>query len=108
MHGSGDKVAIRLTIVSLKDVGGEVIQVEADSPAAVAGLLGGDQILDLDGEQIFVGGDVITEFDGDTITDMHRLRQLLVNAEIGQEVKLTVLRGGELIEVTLTLAERLG
>jgi S1-C subfamily serine protease len=85
-----------------------VIQVEADSPADGAGLLGGDQILDLDGEQIFIGGDVITEFDGDTITDMHQLRQLLENAEIGQEVKLTVLRSGELIEVTLTLAERLG
>ena len=85
-----------------------VIRVEADSPADAAGLLGGDQILDLDGEKIFVGGDVITEFDGDTITNMHQLRQLLDNAEIDQEVKLTVLRGGELIEVTLTLAERLG
>ena len=83
-----------------------VIHVEDDSPAYEAGLLGSEIPFELDGEQLSLGGDIITEFDGEAVTSVAELLQLLTQAEPGQQVELTILRDGELIQVTMTLAER--
>jgi len=83
-----------------------VIHVEEDSPAYEVGLQGSEKSFELDGEQLSIGGDIITEFDGNTVTSVAELLDLLAQAEPGQEVELTILRDGELIQVTMTLAER--
>ena len=81
----------------------EVIQA---TPADEAGLLGGDQMVDVDGRQVPVGGDVITAIDGEAVTRFEELRAVLLQSEPGQKVTLTILRGDEELEVEVTLGER--
>ena len=50
--------------------------------------------------------DVITALDGETVSDVQALRELLQQHQAGDEVTLTVLRNGEELQVKVTLAER--
>lgn len=50
-------------------------------------------------------GDVITEFDGEKITTMDKLNELKNKHNIGDEVKLKVIRGNDEKEITMTLGE---
>ena len=68
-----------------------VVGVTAGSPAAAAGLL---------------VGDVLLEFDGHAIESPEDLLDLLVGDRVGREVALRVLRGGAATDVTVTVGER--
>ena len=81
-------------------------QVVANGSAAQAGLEAGLKSLDLNGQQIKVGGDIIIAADGQSIGGMQDLRAFLARAEPGQQVTLTLLRGGKELEVDVTLGER--
>jgi S1-C subfamily serine protease len=80
-----------------------VVDVKSGGPAADAGLKGGSQSFTDNGQQINIGGDVITAMDGTAITGMPDLRSLLTKAEPGQKATLTVLRDGKETTVTVTL-----
>lgn len=68
-----------------------VVQVEPGSPAETAGL----------------GiGDLLVSYQGKPVTDTESLQHALGTSTIGQSVTLTVLRGGEPRDVTVTLGER--
>jgi S1-C subfamily serine protease len=81
-------------------------EVIRNSPADQAGLLGGSGGMDLNGQQIQVGGDVIIAMDGAPISDFETLRALVAQSEPGQETTITLLRDGEEIPITVTLGER--
>ena len=83
-----------------------VIDVTKGSPADDAGLRAGDEQLSVQGETVMIGGDVITEFNGQSIAGIEELVKLIQGSEAGDEVTLTVLRGGEAIEVQAILADR--
>ena len=83
-----------------------IAQVEADSPADRAGLRGSYKPVTIDGQQVLVGGDVITALDGQAVEKIEDLQALVRQAEPGQEVTLTLLRGGKQIELPVTLAEQ--
>lgn len=83
-----------------------VQEVIRDTPADEAGLLGGDQVVDIDGQQVSIGGDIIVAVDGESAAGMEELRATLQQAGPGQEVTLTILRAGDEIEITVTLGER--
>jgi S1-C subfamily serine protease len=83
-----------------------VQQVEGNSPADEAGLRGSFKPLDINGQQVLVGGDVITELDGNAVTSIEQLAADVQQHNPGDEVKLTILRDGEQMELTVTLAER--
>jgi len=83
-----------------------VVEVAQGGPADEAGLRGGSQPLDINGESLNVGGDLIVGADGKVVGSMEELRAFLADAEPGQQVTLTVLRGGEEIRVDVTLGER--
>jgi len=83
-----------------------VIEVEPGSPADRARLQGGKTSIEVEGENLTIGGDVIIGFDGNEITDFPSLLDLLSQSEAGQEVGLTILRAGEKLQVNLTLAAR--
>ena len=51
-------------------------------------------------------GDIITGIDGVTLDDGHPFINTLLQHQPGQDVKLTVYRGGQTLEVTATLGER--
>ena len=67
-----------------------VTQVEADSPGAKAGL------------QI---GDVITEIDGQKVTDAGELQVVVGQKQPGTKITLKVLRDGKSMNVPVTLEE---
>lgn len=79
---------------------GEVV---GDSPAEAAGLQGSDTPVQIDGQELLVGGDIIIALDNHPITDMGLLQQLLAQYAPGDEIVLTVLRNGEQLELPLTL-----
>jgi S1-C subfamily serine protease len=83
-----------------------IAEVVGGSPADQAGLRSGDQQLDVNGQQVQVGGDVIVAIDGKSIAQFEDLRAWLQQAEPGQVVTLTLIRGGEEIPVKVTLGER--
>jgi S1-C subfamily serine protease len=51
-------------------------------------------------------GDIIVAWDGATIRGVHQLVRALGPDSVGASVKLTLSRGGEPIETTLTIGER--
>ena len=69
--------------------GAIVTQVEAGSPAAVAGL-----------QQ----GDVITTFDGKPVTGADQLQQIIQGDHAGQSVKIGLYRGQQQLTLTATLS----
>jgi 2-alkenal reductase len=83
-----------------------VIDVEAGSPADEAGLKGGFEQGNVEGQSLTIGGDVIIAVNGDSITSMEDLLAQLKLAEPGQTVTLTILRDGETLDLPVTLGER--
>jgi S1-C subfamily serine protease len=84
-----------------------VIDVIPGSPAANAGIRGGEQIVSINGQQIPIGGDVILRI-GDT--PVRKIDDVLTYLErykmIGDTADLTVLRGGQERNVFVKLTAR--
>jgi len=94
--------------MSLKSdqTGALVEEVVTGSPAEKFGLQGSDKAFEANGEQIMIGGDVITAVDGKAVESMEELSAAVKAQKSGAKVELTVLRGGKEITVTVTLGER--
>ena len=88
--------------------GALVEEVVTDSPAEKAGLQASDKAFDLNGEQIMIGGDIVTAVDGKVVETMQDLSAAIKAQKPGDEVELTVLRDGKEITVEVTLGERKG
>jgi S1-C subfamily serine protease len=83
---------------------GVIVQtVVKGSPADKAGLEAGDTSATIDGEEVQLGGDIITEVDGKQLKSMDELVEVIQESKPGDELKLTILRGGKekTAEVTL-------
>ncbi len=83
-----------------------VLQIQPDSPAQTAGLLGSDESVSLNGETMNIGGDVIVQADDQDISDVPELSAYLQEVGAGESVSLTVLRDGDLLTVDVILGER--
>ncbi len=81
-------------------------QVLADSPAQRAGLQAGTKTVTLAGQDVVVGGDVITAVDGRAVTNMQQLQRVLQRYTADQKITLTILRNGQSQDVSVTLAAR--
>ena len=87
--------------------GALVADITINSPADKAGLQGSAKTAKIDGQDVKVGGDIITAADGNPVTDFEDLVAFLARyAIVGQSIKLSVLREGKTLEVPLTLAAR--
>ncbi len=86
--------------------GALVEQVSPNSPAAKAGLKGGDRTVTAQGQQYVIGGDIITAIDGKPISTFDGLIAYLSTKRAGDKVTLTVQRGDKSITVDTTLAAR--
>ena len=84
-----------------------VTQITPNSPAANAGLRGGTQVVDVRGETICAGGDIIVAVNGDYVNTMDELvSYLVVNARPGDTINLLIVRGSDTFEVPLALQSR--
>jgi S1-C subfamily serine protease len=86
--------------------GALVQQVFKNGPADNAGLRGGDTQASLNGEQILLGGDIITKVDGHDVGGMDDVIGIVNGKKPGDEVTLTVLRGEDSNDIKVTLGER--
>lgn len=87
--------------------GALVEDVSPNSPAEKAGLHGSNQQVTIDGQQVNVGGDVITAVDNQKVLQMDDLIAYLEsNTKVGQTVTLTVLRDGKQQTLDVTLEAR--
>ena len=87
--------------------GALVIEVVPDGPAANSGLLGSDEIFEMEGLELPVGGDVIVAIDGapvETIDDV--IAFLVGKTEPDQTVTMDIIRDGEQQQITVTLGTR--
>jgi serine protease Do len=69
--------------------------VEAGSPAAKAGLRASTREVD----NVPVNGDVITKINGKDVADSSDLQRVVFNTKVGDEVVLSIVRGGRELEV---------
>lgn len=83
-----------------------IIEVQVDSPAEAAGLIGGDTPMTIEGEEILVGGDVITAADGKDVDSIPKLAEYLQETGVGAEVELSIIRDGEQLFLSAILGER--
>ena len=87
--------------------GALVVEVVPGSPADQTSLRGSDRQVKIDGQDVQVGGDVITAINGQAVKDFDDLVTYLARAtEVGQQVTLTVLRQGKEESVQVTLVAR--
>ncbi len=86
--------------------GALVQDVTPGSPADDAGLKVGDATMSVDGNEIRVGGDVITAVDGEPVTGMDDVVAAVNRKVPGDKLTLEISRGGEPKTVELTLADR--
>jgi len=85
--------------------GAYVATVTEGGPADQAGIQGGDTPTSL--SSVNAGGDVITAIDGLQVANFDQLLSYLIaNKSPGETVVLTVLRGGQTLEIPVTLGER--
>jgi S1-C subfamily serine protease len=84
-----------------------VNEVVKGSPADKAGIEGGDTQATIEGVNVTLGGDIITEVDGKPITSMEEVINEVNSAQPGDKMELTLLRGdNETKHVTVTLGTR--
>ncbi|HEX5610091.1 MAG TPA: trypsin-like peptidase domain-containing protein [Solirubrobacterales bacterium] len=86
--------------------GGLLATVVSGGPAEKAGLKGGDEKLRFQAGEYRTGGDVILQVDGHDIVTPDDLAHYVSAHKPGEEVTLTVLRGGDREQIEVTLGKR--
>jgi S1-C subfamily serine protease len=83
-----------------------IVEVVVGSPAAEAGLEGGQRQVRIGRMLLLVGGDILTAIDGEPIAnDRDLLRYLDTQTRIGQTIQVTVWRDGQQLTVPVILTE---
>ncbi|HXT26338.1 MAG TPA: trypsin-like peptidase domain-containing protein [Candidatus Eisenbacteria bacterium] len=75
-------------------------------PAAEAGIRGGDRVAQAGMRRFYVGGDVLTAIDGQKIANRVDVDLMLNKKRPGEEVTITLFRGGKKMDVKVRLGER--
>ena len=84
-----------------------IVSVIEGSPADIAGLMGTETRKMIDGRDIPMDGDIIIKIDGELV---RKIADILVHLQmekiVGDEMVLTILRDGEVMDKTIFLGER--
>jgi 2-alkenal reductase len=90
--------------LSQSQQGALVIDVTSNGPAAIAGLKGSSQTTTINGQDMPIGGDIITAIDGQPVTNFEDMVSYLFNnTQVGQKASLTILRNGHEQQLNVTL-----
>ncbi|HVE67141.1 MAG TPA: trypsin-like peptidase domain-containing protein [Solirubrobacteraceae bacterium] len=104
---TGATIDASLARLNLASKSGVLVQsVQAGSPAAKAGIRGGDAQANLDGSDIALGGDVITKIDDRTVKSMDDVVAVINGKKPGDSVTLQLVRDGQPRTVKVKLAQR--
>jgi S1-C subfamily serine protease len=87
------------------DFGLLIVKVATGGAAERAGLRGGNERAYLGNIPIMLGGDLIVAIDGESVQDQQDLAQVMNAHRAGDSVKVTVYRGKQKMDVTVTLGE---
>ena len=95
-------------VLGLKDaVGFLIVTVVENSPASKAGLIGSEKIIEVQGVNYPMGGDIILSVDG---IDVRKIDDILIHLQraksVGDEMVLEILRDNRTTNVTIVLQER--
>jgi S1-C subfamily serine protease len=86
---------------------GVIVQsVVKGGPADEAGIEGGDTQATIGGTEVSLGGDVITEVDGEKLGSMEELVEAIQAKQPGDELELKVLQGGQEKTAHVTLGKQ--
>src|SRR5882724_2579610 len=80
-------------------------RINANGPAARGGLKAGDQVRSLGFQRLIIGGDLIVAVDGKDVAHELDLDVILNHKKPGENVRITVFRGGKKMDVNVTLGE---
>ena len=84
-----------------------ILTVIEDSPASDAGLIGSNKMIEVEGREYSIGGDIIVSVDG---IEVRKIDDILIHLQrvkaVGDEMILEVLRDGRTTNVTIVLQER--
>jgi S1-C subfamily serine protease len=80
-------------------------RINPNGPAARGGLKAGDQVRSLGFQRLIIGGDLIVAVDGKDVARELDLDVILNHKKPGENVRVTVLRGGRKMDVNVTLGE---
>ncbi|HEV8387098.1 MAG TPA: PDZ domain-containing protein [Nitrososphaera sp.] len=72
-----------------------VMVVEADGPARAAGLKGGDRLASVAGDPACLGGDLILQINGNQVISTEEILSVLETSEVGDTVDLRIMRGSD-------------
>jgi S1-C subfamily serine protease len=81
-------------------------QVIPGSPADMAGIRGGSTTATIGGQEMTLGGDIITSIDGHRITSFANLAGPIAAKHAGDTVTLGILRDGKSTTLSVTLANK--
>ena len=83
-----------------------VVQLYDGSPLAAADIRGAQTQEIIGNQRVYLGGDIVTAVDGQTITQISQLESILESDyQVGDTVTVTILRDGKSIEVPVELVE---
>jgi S1-C subfamily serine protease len=83
-----------------------VAEVVKGGPADKAGLRGGNTEATIEGATFQLGGDIITEVNGEPVSSMEDVIEAVDAGKPGEQMELTVLRHGETKKIDVTLGDR--
>ncbi len=84
-----------------------VMEVVSGSPANQAGIMAGDEDTTVDGLPVRLGGDVIVGIDNQTVRKIDDILVYLQREKsVGDELRLTILRDGQEMQITAVLGAR--
>jgi S1-C subfamily serine protease len=82
-----------------------VAQLVRGGPAQAAGVRGAQQEVVVGNQRILIGGDIVTAINNQPVADWNALLEYLeLHTQVGHDVVLSLLRDGQPLELTLTLA----
>jgi S1-C subfamily serine protease len=85
-----------------------VEQTSKGSPAAIAGIRGGDRLAQAGMQRIYIGGDVIVALDGQKVSNQFDINLILNRKRPGDTVTVTLYRGAKKMDVPVKLGEHDG
>jgi serine protease Do len=96
-----------VNLINIPLVDGLLVEkVDPGSPAQLAGIRGGNLLVTIAGEQLLLGGDIVTEMNGQSANDSKRFAAMVSSLKVGDTVRLTLYREKHAHQVTFTLPER--